>query len=245
MAYTHDAGQLPNDLKQRLLEVQRQARLQPARWPHDLPDQLFLAVVRGLPPQDVLRASLGPAPKGWGRGGAGSHDWAYINLRSAVDNNPHTYAVQWEAEIAAGAYREAASLLHLPSLAGVSVGVTYPHGKDAVPFIHTIGRDSGITAISEAAATNRIKNHLSGQKRFIDWRLAFVQGLQAAPVVTLRFRTPDEFASAREALPFVFGATTDYEGVLLKVVDDHGKLLRVASVANRTGVNAGSDPRSH
>jgi hypothetical protein len=233
---------LPLSLRTRLSQVAQRARVNPQSQPRTQSGQLLAAVVAGLPRGSVDAARLGAPPPGWSAQPprAGGHRWLYIRMQARRDS--HQIA-KWQAEIVAGAFRIAAQQLRLGGLWGVSITVVDSDRKVSFPSIHVIAATPAFPTHSKASMRRRIEARLSNDPRFRKTRVDFIHGYGPIPVVTLRFEPASAFSTAMNAVRPIFGDPFFYEGFLLKVLDKSGEIVRLAGIANGTGVRLGMDPR--
>jgi hypothetical protein len=234
---------LPESLRTRLAIVRARAGAD-SHAPATVARQLLEAVVAGLPAGQVAAAVLAPSPHASSGHipGVVGHTWLYLKVRAPANNVANEYIATWQGEIVAGAFRQASQDLGLDGLRGVSITAVYPDGRSGSPFSHVIARPLGLRAQSEAAIASVVRRNLSRNHRFVDAHLRFINVYSAVPIVTLRFANPTAYSRVSDAATAIFGDSSQYEGLLLEVVQPSGRVVRLVAIANRTGSGQQLDP---
>jgi hypothetical protein len=230
---------LPNPLQRRYSTLLRSTHPSEADRSH----ALLRAVILGLPHGTLAEARLGMPPHGAAADPtihASGATWLYLTANSVGKSGRYTAEANWKAMIAAGAYREAAHVLRLDDLLGVSVDVAYPDRSRAGASAKVIGRSFGKPAFSAAVARREIAaalvKALPGKRASI----SFLNGFAPAPIVTVRLDSITGLTAAQSLYSQIFGTADHYEGALLRVLDAKGKLASVVGFAARTGSGVSS-----
>jgi hypothetical protein len=233
MSPKHEA--VPASLRARWLAAGRSVAGTPQQ-------QLLDAVAAGFPAGDIVSASIGtpsgsfqPAPTIDEVGTA----WLNVTVKAADQNYGRAYAT-WEAQLLAGAFREASHTMGLPDLLGVTTTLQYPDGTTSSPWSNAIGQPFGKTVASLADATKAINAALSSDPRFAPGSsVHFIKPLDGAAVIDVKLAHPADFPGGSSVAMALLGDPNKYEGVFIRVTDPAGKLLRVAGYATFTGVGIG------
>jgi hypothetical protein len=241
-------ARLPDQLQQRLAAVERVRRARLGARPADDQQLLVEAILRGLPP-DFVDVKVGSPPEGFQQapqiGEVGTR-WVYVTVR-ARDGGAGMPFARWEAELVAGALREASHAVGLPDVLGSTTTVLRPDGISE--------RSSGVIAVpfgervaTEAQAGTRIRNSRDRDPRLRKTTLTFVHALHASPVVITTLPAMGSFQPGESVAAALLGPVTDYEGAFVMVRDPNGRTIRAVGYASTTGVGfswsdsaAGSD----
>jgi hypothetical protein len=240
------ASSVPPGLEQRIVAIDTR-KSGSSGGPTD-EETLIKAVLRGFPP-DFVEVKLGIPPSGFEQndslGEVGTR-WVYATIR-ARDAGPGMPFARWEAELVAGALREAPHALGLPGVLGSTTVVVRPDGS-SVRSSAVIAVPVGQTVITENQAAARINNHRARDPRLANTTVGFVHPLQAAAVLTTTLPELHAFRPGESVAAALLGPVNDYEGAFVTVRDPTGRPIRAVGFANTTGAgfswsssSAGSD----
>jgi hypothetical protein len=210
----------------------------------DDPGVLLQAILQGFPPSDFVDAKVGPVPSGFQEEpalGEIGKNWLYITVRARDEGAGKPYA-RWEAQLVAGAFRQTSHEAGLPELLGSTTTVLLPNGATEAPVSAVIAAPLGQPAISQSEAHARIRARIAKDSRLGRSILAFVRGLDAAPVVTTTLSNAAAFRPAESVATALFGLNNDYEGTFVTVLGPDGQALRANGFAGRTGIGFSWSP---
>ena len=125
---------VPSSLRSRWLAAARGARS--VGFGNPAQEQLLAAILKGFPSGDVVSATIGAPPtpdfKAFPAIGEVGETWLYVTVK-ANDRDYGTFFANWEAQLVAGAFREASWRMQLPNLLGVTTTAEYPDGARVNP----------------------------------------------------------------------------------------------------------------
>jgi hypothetical protein len=192
----------------------------------------------------VVNAVLGAPPDGFQEApqfGELGHRWLYLEMK-ADGTEGGLVEPNWEAMLAAGAYRDLAHAANLPDVLGYTVQLQFPdHSLSAPdstviaqPFTHDVITDDQRAADAVIAHVRQIAGLRGASMRVL-------HAASPSVVETLTVTNPTTLLS--EGLgslqQSVFGEINDYEGTLVRVVDANGDLVATSGYSTRLGIGTG------
>jgi hypothetical protein len=152
-------------------------------------------ILRGFPRMHLARASLGPTPPGWGRGGV------WVNYKVKVGRLTPTEGVQaiWEGDVAAGMLRDVSRGRRWPPVRGLSYTYVLQNGKERLDSVSAIGSAwlRGISQSSEGELRTVLEQSTAeAGVRLVSVEFAHPLG-HATPEITVETDDPKAFLSDR------------------------------------------------
>jgi hypothetical protein len=205
---------------------------------------LLRRVVAGTDRSMVVNAVLGAPPEGFQEApqfGEVGRRWLYLELK-ADGTEGGLVEPNWEAMLAAGAYRDLAHAANLPDLLGYTVQLRFPDQSLSAPDSTVIAQPFTHDVIADdqraAAAVNTHVRRIAGL-RGASMRL--LHAASPAVVETLTVTNPTTLLS--EGLgslqQSVFGEINAYDGTLVRIVDGNGDLVATSAYSTRLGIGTG------
>jgi hypothetical protein len=201
-------------------------------------------VVAGTDHSIIVNAVLGAPPDGFQEApqfGEVGHRWLYLEIK-ADGTEGGLVEPNWEAMLAAGAYRDLAHAANLPDLLGYTVQLRFPDHSLSAPDSTVIAQPFAHDVLTDdQRAVDAVKAHVN---RIAGLRGASMRLLHAAsPAVVETLTVTNPTAVLSEGLgslqQSVFGEINDYEGTLVRVVDADGDLVATSAYSTRLGIGSG------
>lgn len=192
----------------------------------------------------VLNAVLGAPPDGFQEApqfGEVGHRWLYLEMK-ADGTEGGLVEPNWEAMLAAGAYRDLAHAANLPDLLGYTVQLRFPDqslsASDstviAQPFMHDVITDDQ----RAAEAVNTHVRQIAGL-RGASMRLLHAASPAVVETLTVTNPTPLLSEGLGSLQQSVFGEINDYDGTLVRIIDANGNLVATSAYSTRLGIGTG------
>jgi hypothetical protein len=201
-------------------------------------------VVAGTERSTVVDAILGAPPEGFQEApqfGEVGHRWLYLEMK-ADGTEGGLVEPNWEAMLAAGAYRDLAHAANLPDLLGYTVQLQFPDHSLSAPDSTVIAQPFAHDVITDdQRAADAVKQHLRQIAGLRGASMRLLHAASPAVVETLTVTNPtallgEGLGSLQQA---VFGEINDYDGTLVRVVDAHGDLVATSAYSTRLGIGTG------
>jgi hypothetical protein len=212
------------------------------------PEQVLAALLRRTNRARVVGAALGGPPPGFT--GSESPDipvpprlangrWVYSTV-AVPDEGPRSLRAVWEADLVAGALRDAVRARGGPEIVGSEIALRLPDGR-RIPHAAGGMGDVQFQQEFENPSAVELEARIRGELGAAGFRVTNVDSVmieQIAPVVTV---SVDDPATAVERLHEIvnaaFGRPLRYEGYYLEAQDAEGGLVLIQTAAFRSGVS--------
>lgn len=205
--------------------------------------QLVRGIVAGLTAAPVQAVTISAPPDGFTANaelGEFGDTWLTILVAapSLVDGGAVT--PEWTAQLLAGAFRDGSFLRHLPTVLGDTVDLALPNGTIVSDGSGVIAQPLGQGLDQTDAQTlgQRIQKRVDALTGLISATVTSQSPLDIAPVVTEVTGDGTSFLNSNgpSLLRQTFGDINRLEGVLVRVEDANGQLLRISGYTARTGL---------
>jgi hypothetical protein len=165
--------------------------------------------------------------------------WARLTVLATALTPEATTRPIWEANLVAGALRDAMHANGLPRLISSQVSVALPNGriiKDVGGGVGDVAFDQTFSSAPSQSITSLIQSAATQLGLTVD-SIKIVNAVQPAPAVVVTTSDTQQFADNPDAvLTALFGAPGTYEGEYLEVHDASGTVAFIQGSAFRTGV---------
>lgn len=192
------------------------------------------AAVVGVPPEIVYSTDDAGSS---GRQRTATDHWLYMNVRVPAAG-PRENLGLWEANLVAGAARDAILEKRLGTVLGETVNLVLPDGSIA-DTLNGLGGPSTVAGTSLTPAEIAAPIRASAESAGLSVRTVRVLTPSgAAPIVTATTRDPAGFVGSAHDTDFVarlFGGYGAHDGFFLEVYDAHGAAVYVQDFAARAG----------